>query len=331
MQEQEEMPMEEGYAYGGYAGKKKYQTGGGLDPVTIGPYKNYEEWTEPLEPIGYTPYQLPTTSTLNTGTGNIAPLTDNDYYDTPVGGYDPMTYGGFNKANKANKVSEAAAAKQAAEDALKIPFGTGDIVGMAGTAFGAIAPFFNTSANARAMRPNRNYYMGVGKEALDLNDRSQDLLADQLGEGLMDVDTAYNSETARNRGSASSVNTLRALDIASNVGRNKARGDLRSRFSNILAGEYGKRGDISMRSKIAEAQGQTMADELTTRDIDNLYTQRGANLANLSESIQGVGRNININRSNNINNKLLSQLSMYGLAFDKDGNLIDITPGKKTP
>ncbi len=201
---------------------------------------------------------------------------------------------------------------------------TGDYVGMAGTAFNAIAPILNSNAAARATKPTINRYKGVGQRAIDNARQAQSFNANMQADELTDIDTTINTQMASNRNNASSINTLRALDTATTMAKNKAKSEARSNYFNRVMKLLDEESRATNIQDVYEAQGQTQADTADVANVDNYFTNRGSNLVNVGNSIQTVGKNLNVSKSNSANMKLLSQLSQYGLAIDEDGNLINI-------
>jgi hypothetical protein len=202
--------------------------------------------------------------------------------------------------------------------------GVGDYVGMAGNVFNAVAPFVNTINAAKNTKPIRNRYKGFGKDALDANEQAQNYLAAEQGRADADVDTTASTSYARNRNSARSVNTVRALDIATDMGKNKAKGANSSAFSRSMAGVLGQKGAITMRKDQMEAAGQTGADIANEQILDNFYTNMGANLTNFGTNVQGIGKSLNKAKSNQDNIDLMALLSQNNIkiARNKKGKLV---------
>lgn len=275
-----------GYAYGGKV-RRKYGLGDVVDPTILTPRSDSEMY-------GYNPVYG------NPGGDTIVPST--------IPGYTGPQY---RKPATTNVASN---------------FTTGDYVGMVGTAFNSIAPLINTNQNARNTPPVINRYRGVGQKALDTNQSAQGYVSSMRTNADTDIQTSSNSRYARNANSASSVNTLRALDAATDEGVDKSRNAVNDTYSKEMISILGDREKLLNTKDQYEAYGQTGADDRLTANIDNFYSNRGANLVNFGRGIQTAGRNLNIARKNQVDEKLISQLSRYGLSFDEDGNLISKKP-----
>jgi hypothetical protein len=198
----------------------------------------------------------------------------------------------------------------------------GDAVGLAGSAFGIVAPLLNTLDAAGNSRPNVNRFKSFGQDALNTNQSAIDIAAKDKVGVMADIDTSTQSSYLRNRNSARSVNTLRALDNLSDMTMNKARNAAENDFTGQKLGLLGQRSQLQNVADLHRMRGEQMRDMEDKADLDNVYTNLAQNYAGISEGIQGIGRNLNISHDNQVNATLISQLSKYGLKFDKDGNLI---------
>ena len=189
----------------------------------------------------------------------------------------------------------------------------GDTIGMAGSLYGAIAPLANTIANAKATRPVINRYMGVGQRAIDANNTAQTIEGQVRNKALEDINTSSNTMFRRNRNSASSINTLRALDAGTNMSKERGIADANSNHAAAMVGLLDKRGQLTNFQDQYQDYGQTHADEANASNLDNFYTNRGANLAGISNTIQSLGKNLNTSQKNTDDEDLLAMLSQYGL------------------
>lgn len=200
---------------------------------------------------------------------------------------------------------------------------TGDLVGMAGTAFGAISGLANTNAAARATPPNINRFRGYGHDAIQSNDDAQSYLAGELSNDLTNIDTSANSGYMRNNNSSSSINTARALNTVTDMARNKARSAARSNYAKGMMGLLGQRGQLTNMRDFREMSGDKQVDTENKMDIDNYYTTRSQVLQGIAQAAQVFGRDLNISHGNQVDAELLSQLSRYNLTIDKNGRIVN--------
>lgn len=200
--------------------------------------------------------------------------------------------------------------------------GAGDYVGMAGNLFNAIAPIINTKNAAAATKPVINRFIGFGKNALDTNQNMQTILGTLGANQQTDISTASNTSKERNRNSTSSVNTLRALDATTDMNTTKARQGANDSMSRSLMTLLGQRSQLQNIQDNAVMHGEERRDIEQKANTDNYYSNMAQNLTNFGTNVQGIGRSLNVARSNKTNANLISQMSKYGLGFDADGNLI---------
>ena len=200
--------------------------------------------------------------------------------------------------------------------------GTGDYIGMAGTLLGSISPLINSRNAARNTIPMMNRYQDFGDDALETNQSAQQLVGRSMGESLSDVSNNTESAIRANRNSANSINTGRALDIATFIASNKAKAGIRGNYDNNMIRLLGQESSLENQKDYYSSMGETAIDTAREQNVDNYYNNRGADLSNLSSGVQQIGRNLNISKSNKIDSNLISQLSQYGLSFDEDGNLV---------
>jgi hypothetical protein len=206
--------------------------------------------------------------------------------------------------------------------------GVGDVIGLGGGLFNAIAPIINTQNAAAATKPRINRFLGFGKNALAANDAAQSNVQTQQGAAQTDLNTSTNSAIARNRNGARSVNTMRALDTATVANANKANANLKATFAGQLNGLLGQRGQLENQKDMMEMRGQTQADDLAAQDMDNYYSNMAQNLTNFGTNLQGIGKSLNVHRSNQDDIDLLSTLSTNGISIGRRNGKLKIVNNK---
>lgn len=212
-------------------------------------------------------------------------------------------------------------------------FTTGDLVGIAGQTIGAFAQMGNTIANARATKPNVNHYEGFNENALKANQEAIDNIGYEKENILRDLGRklAISRNSARNRArnSSSSISGLRANDLAIDLNvdeamvdaTTKAEGNYLSAKTNLL----GQKSQLlSQRDQMVMA-GRSQKDANDQADIDNFYTQFGANMAGLSTTAQSLGKNLNESKYRDLFLKILPQTNKYGIGIDENGKMFSPT------
>ena len=139
------------------------------------------------------------------------------------------------------------------------------------------------------------------------------------------METAKGSAVAKNRGGATSMNTLRNLDmgteIASNQTKNNAINQLKGNFLGAQGQLQNQETQLLSQQDQMVMQGEAQRDLADRQDLDAMYTEFGANYAGISTGVQQLGKNINEAKGRNTFLNLLPQLSSYGIGIDSNGNL----------
>lgn len=306
-----------------YSGNQKFAVGGEVPP-SYADYMNRRYVTQPINiPFeeGYMAGMAP--NVINQTPGINTDLALNGRVGNPLSsGIDTSKALAGTGGPDANLAGVSGSTPAAGPQAYAGQLTAGDYVGMAGSLFAGVAPLINTLNNRKGDKPNINRFLGYGHEALDVNQDSQDYVDQMRSHQLTDLDTSVNAQAMGNRNSAQSVNTLRALDSITAMGKQKAKNSINDSFSNQMLGLLGQRTQLLNDKDAKEMQGEMNRDVEDKADRDAFFTAKGENLSNLGTQVQNLGRSFNISHSNKVDSKLISQLSKYGLDFDEDGNLI---------
>lgn len=211
---------------------------------------------------------------------------------------------------------------------MKLPnFTTGDMVGMAGTLYSAFQPMKNTQANRAGDTPNINAFEDYGNDALERMEEAKGYIAGQRDKALEDVETSRTRITANNRNTARGVNTMRALDLASEVNANRAEGDIYDNFSKQMMQMLSQQAGFENQQDQAVMTGEQNRDLADRQDRDNYYTQMAQDIATKGEGIQTLGKMLNQNKKNTMAEQAVNDASINfkysnGVLTDKAGNVV---------
>jgi hypothetical protein len=197
---------------------------------------------------------------------------------------------------------------------------------MASSVAGPVAQMINTLQNAKNTKQVVNHYGGVNEKAIQTTNEAIDEtgyekdIAKRALQRVLNMRT--NSSRKNVRGSATSINSLRAMDLG--VDTNMLEAEINA--NNQLEGTFGQqklnllgtRGQLESQASILDAQGQTQTDDANAANLDNFYTNFGQNLASMTEAGQVLGRNLNQNKYNKDFLKILPNANRWGVGFDKD-------------
>lgn len=225
-------------------------------------------------------------------------------------------------------------------DSNKMGFTPGDMIGMAGTAIGSISQMVNTIQNAKATKPVVNHYEGFNEKALQKNQQVKDQIGynKDIAKTEMQRQMMLESNTARSRtrGSASSINTLRSMDLGvdSGIANAKASGyaNLEGVFGQQMQHALGVDTQLMSEKDKMEMTGRTQADDANAANLDNFYSNFAQNIAGMTEGIQKMGSDINQAKHRQDFLNILPDTNPYGIGVDKNmGMYSRATKSKYTP
>jgi hypothetical protein len=206
----------------------------------------------------------------------------------------------------------------------KTPFTTGNMLGMAGTLFNAIAPILVTKADRKATLPTMNRYNDFASRALDEMDTSIGTYQKARNNELDDIYSNNIAAINRNNQGSQSINIARASNTAVGLETNKALTKSYSDYAGNISRLLKEKADYSVSRDLYRDNASTAIDQINQRNIDNYYSNLSSNLANAGHSFQTLGKDFNTQKQSDDVLALLPQLSKYGLgiSYDKNGRPI---------
>lgn len=202
---------------------------------------------------------------------------------------------------------------------------TGDMIGLFGDIYSAFKPMENTLENRAGDTPNINAFKDFGKDALKTIEESKGYIAGQRDNALQrNLVTSRGTKTSA-RNSARSVNTMRAFDTAADLNLMQADSAVMDNFAQMMMGILGQQASLENAQDQAVMTGEYQRDLADRQDRDNFYSQKAKDIATKGQGIQIIGKDINAIKQNQMMNDIINQLSKYGLGFDKNGQLIQLT------
>jgi len=210
--------------------------------------------------------------------------------------------------------------KEGAKSTNELPYTPGDYMGMAGTLYGGLAPMTTTMLNRMMTPKNQNFFREYGAEGLRAMQEAQALAAINRDKQLADIKLGEEASRQRGRNSARGVNTLRAMDIASDITANQAQNQAYNAYAQQMMQLLGQKGQMENIQDQMVMQGEYQRDLADRQDLDNFYTNLATNLASQSELMQKQGRDMNQALYNKDVLKLAPLLSKYGIGITKNAN-----------
>jgi len=204
-----------------------------------------------------------------------------------------------------------------------LPFTRGDLMGMAGTKFGALAPMTTTMLNRMMTPKNQNFFREYGAEGLRAMQEAQALSGINRDKQLADIKLGEEASRQRGRNSARGVNTLRAMDISSDIAANQAQNQAYNSYAQQMMQLLGQKGQMENQQDQMVMQGEYQRDLADRQDVDQFYTNLAENFASQSELMQKQGRDMNQAQYNKMILQMSPMFSRYGIGMDmKNGEYV---------
>ena len=161
----------------------------------------------------------------------------------------------------------------------------GDFLGVAGNVYQSVAPYINTLRSRAESRPNINPYEGFGDDALKANTEAGEYIQGILDNQMQDIELSTTGARKNLRGSARGVNTMRALDVATEGNKQKAvRGAYNDYASRMLS-------NLTQKSQLENIQDQHVMQGKGMKDIADRQDQ-GVYLTNIGQDKMNMGRGL---------------------------------------
>lgn len=319
--------MGEAYAMGGTV--QKYNLGGEayeedfIDPPTTG-YGTDGRFIKP--PVDADPSEIPDYTGYGSNNRFLKPTVSADYLDIPTASAIDSDIQSYNNSTAASNAKEGAPMK----------FGLGDIFGnvTAGDALGLYGqykastdPLKNTRAQRASDTPNINAFKDYGKRGLNELDKSKGYLEGQRASALGNLNLDRIAAASRNRAGARGINTLRSLDIATDVQAQKAKESVNNQFNSMMADIFSKASGMMNQQDQMVMQGEQGRDAADRADKDAYYSAMARDIATKNTGMQYMGKNINEMKTRKVTNTLMNKLYPN---FQVDGMSGDVTKGGTT-
>ncbi len=197
----------------------------------------------------------------------------------------------------------------------------GDIISMLGSLYSPFKQKNLTLQNRAGDTVNENHFADAGEAALLTNSQAQNKVNSIRDNKKQDLALAANSAKRRNRNSARGINTMRALDLATDQQVNQQNRAIHNDHSNAILNLLAQRSGLENSRDNIQARGAQQADIANRQDRDNFFTQLAQNESDLGAAFQNIGKGLNHIEQQKLQKNLLDQLSKYGITFDKNFNL----------
>lgn len=197
----------------------------------------------------------------------------------------------------------------------------GNAIGMTGNVYSAFAPMNNTLKNRAGDTPNINPYKDFGKDGLAKLDESEQYIDMMKNEALQDLQLSKSGTVNRNNNSARGINTLRALNLATDAQFSNAKSDVLASSAGQMMQLLGQEAQMENQQDQMVMKGEESRDLADRMDRDNFFSNMAEDISTKGRGIQQIGKDVNQTKQNDVAMNLINQLSQYGITVDKKGNL----------
>lgn len=169
----------------------------------------------------------------------------------------------------------------------------GDMLGMGANLFGPMAQMNNTLANRSATPVEQNWFKDYGKQALSKIQDQYGLLDDIRDNALLSLEKDRAGSISRNNASARSINTQRALNLATDAAINNNKSDLYSKFAQSMLGVKSQEAAQMDRNDQMRMFGEEKRAERELQNTDNFYSNLAKAISDKYKGIGETGKSLN--------------------------------------
>lgn len=188
----------------------------------------------------------------------------------------------------------------------------GDGVGMLGDLISTFGPYLNTLKDRSQDTPNINPYENYGKRGLETLDKTKGYVNQVRDQELKDLELGRNAAISRGRNSARGVNTMRALDLATDENVNNAKNKIYSSFADQMMKILTAQSQLENQQDAMVGKGALIQDTANRQDTDTYYANLAQNIANMGKGIQTLGGRLNQAKSGKDDLELINKMKESG-------------------
>ena len=185
----------------------------------------------------------------------------------------------------------------------------GDMLGMGANLFGPMAQMNNTLENRSATPVEQNWFKDYGKQALSKIQDQYGLLDDIRDNALSSLEKDRAGSISRNNASARSINTQRALNLATDAAINNNKSDLYSKFAQSMLGVKSQEAAQMDRNDQMRMSGEDKRAERELQNTDNFFNNMAKNISDKYRGIGETGKAINDIKERKVINEILKDIN----------------------
>lgn len=204
---------------------------------------------------------------------------------------------------------------QGDDETVKNGITFGDLIGIGGQLFSGLAPLYNNELNRKTDLPNINAFKNYGTDGLQTINNMEGTLDVLKNKALNSLWENRNATINNNRNSVRGVNTLRALDLATDSMINDKENAIYSQTAQQMMNILDNKAKLQNDRDRMVMTGDYQRDLADRQDKDNYFSNRAKDLSNLGYSLQNIGKNFNDVKERDFNTSVMNSM-FHNYMFD---------------
>ena len=208
------------------------------------------------------------------------------------------------------------------------------MTGIMGQLYSTFANMQNTKTQREGDTPNINAFKHYGEDGLKKMEQSEQYVGQQRDNNLQDLELSRQGSINRNANSARGVNTLRALNLATDSMADNTKSQIYNQFSQLMQSIMQEEAQMLNQKDLVVMQGEQNRDLADRADRDAYFSQLAKDIASTGYGIQNIGSTLNQAKQRDTTNNLMNQMyknfgidSMNGTIKAKATELVQSNPG----
>jgi hypothetical protein len=217
----------------------------------------------------------------------------------------------FDKNGKPKK--EKSTKENKTKSGENLDYTRGDLMGMAGTLFGGLAPMTTTMMNRMMTPKNTNFFSTFGQNALRTQEEAEGLAGISKDEAYRKNLMRANALRKQLANSARGVGDIRSGQLTAELAEQEGARGILTNYLQGMSGLKGQRAQLQQQIDQTRMGGEQQRDLADRQDVDQFYTNLAENVANASNMMQKQGRDLNVVQYNKDVLALSKAYSKYGV------------------
>jgi len=206
----------------------------------------------------------------------------------------------------------------------------GDAIGMGANLFGPNAQMKNIAANRAATPTKVNAFKNFGDQALKKIQSQYGYIDSVRDQQLQDAELSRQGTISRNNNSTRSINTQRALNLATDAQMNQLKSNIYNQFAAQTMGIIGQEAGQMAQNDQVRMTGEDRRAERELQNTDNFYSNLSRAISDKYRGIGETGKTINDMKERGTISEIMKYLYNNFRIDPNTGELIGIPTSTNT-